>query len=299
MRAMLRNIVDRFTKPDGRVETVIPFRKLSEVPPAHLLPPLDRPGVKEATLTAEQKTWQRDGVVILPKFFPETLIDAYVARRAQLQDPAGWQSATPYLHVSEMRELALYPRLMKLLRDLIGEPMMLHLALTGWISTERDWHQDDYLNPPHVNSWYCAVWIALDHIDPDSGPFEYVPGSHKWRLLRGDRIKEFLTDHERTWVDPATGRTAWEKHAERIMTPSIEAEIVRRGASVKSFLAEKGDLLIWHGRLLHRGSLAKKHMMERRSLISHYSGIRHRDDMPGRTQDANGNWYALFDHPLF
>ena len=47
--------------------------------------------------------------------------------------------------------------------------MLLHLALTGWISTQRDWHQDDYLNPPFVANWYAAVWMALDDISAESG----------------------------------------------------------------------------------------------------------------------------------
>lgn len=45
---------------------------------------------------------------------------------------------TPYLHVPALRDLALYPPLMEMLQSLIGEPMMLHLALTGWVSTQRN-----------------------------------------------------------------------------------------------------------------------------------------------------------------
>ena len=71
---------------------------------------------------------------------------------------------------------------------LIGTPMGLNLALTGWRSTTRTWHQDDYLNPPYINCHYAAVWIALEDIDPDCGMFEFVPGSHKWPLTRGAKI---------------------------------------------------------------------------------------------------------------
>ena len=45
------------------------------------------------------------------------------------------------------RTLALDPPLMAKLKEVSGEDMMLHLCLTGWISTKREWHQDDYLNP--------------------------------------------------------------------------------------------------------------------------------------------------------
>src|SRR5438552_11002670 len=88
-------------------------------------------------------------------------------------------------------------RLCATMESLIGEPMMLHLALTGWVSTERTWHQDDYLNPAHVAGWYAAVWMALDdNIHSDSGPFEYLPGSHRWPTLRRDKVISFLTEEE-------------------------------------------------------------------------------------------------------
>jgi hypothetical protein len=291
-----RRILARLTGRESPGPAAITFADLTETPDPSLLPPLDRPGVDQAGLTPEQRMWRQDGVVILPKFLPDSLTDPYIARRAQLDNPAGWLSPTPYLHIPEMRDLALYPPLTAMMAHLIGERMMLHLALTAWISTERDWHQDDYLNPPFVNSWYIAAWIALDRIDPGSGPFEYLPGSHRWPLLRGEKVRAFLTEEEHARRDGGTNQ--WPKYSERFVTPAIESEIARRAIPSKTFLGEKGDVLLWHGRLMHRGSMAAERGRERRSLITHYSGIDHRPDMPGRAQDANGQDYAVFDMKL-
>lgn len=288
-----------FAKPPATQEIAAPaisFAELSEMPDPSLLPPLDRPDADNATLTPEQRAWRRDGLVILPKFLPAFLTDPYIERRAKLQSTGGWLSAAPYLQVPELKALALYPPLMRMLESLIGEPMLLHLALTGWISTERNWHQDDYLNPPFVNGWYAAIWMALDRIDPASGPFEYVPGSHRWPLLRGDKVRGFLTDEERTRTE--AGVNHWPKYSERYVAPAIDAEIARQGIPAQTFLGEKGDVLIWHGRLMHRGSLAAEPGRERRSLITHYSGIGHRPDMLVRAQDENGQHHAVFDIPL-
>ena len=145
---------------------------LRDEPDPTLLPALDQPDVDLATLTPEQRAWRQDGVVILRQFLPDGVLDPYIARRVEFDRPTGRRSPAPYLHIDELRELCLYPPLRQSLRALIGEEMMLHLDRPGWVSTERNWHQDDYLNPPFVNSWYAAVWIALDHIHPDSGPFE-------------------------------------------------------------------------------------------------------------------------------
>jgi hypothetical protein len=261
------------------------FAELSEEPEAKFLPPLDQPLVEESALTPMQLAWRRDGVAILPRLLPDSLMDAYSARRAALNLPGGWPYPTPYLEIPQMRELALYPPLMDKLRELIGEPMLLHLCLSGWVSTERDWHQDDYLNPSFVNSWYAAVWMALDDIHPDSGPFEYIPGSHRWPLLRGDKVRARMP-----WRQAAGN---WPALSESFVVPAIEAEIQRRGATARQFIAKRGDVLIWHGRLMHRGSMPNQPGMLRKSLICHYSGVNHRRDLPARAKDGHGQLYAV------
>ena len=272
-----------------------PFSDLSEYPDPDTLPWLDQLSVDASRLTPEQAQWRREGVATLEGFLPDDLVDAYVARRER-ENIVGWVSPTPYEHVPELRALALYRPLTQLMRDLVGEEMMLHLALTGWMSSERAWHQDDYLNPPGVNGWYAAVWMALDTIHPDSGPFEYYPGSHRWPLLRGEKVRSFMTDDERAERD-SLGVNQWARITERFVLPAVEAEAVRRRTPIKQFLGKRGDVLIWHGRLMHRGRTPNVPLMERRSLITHYSGVNHRPDMPKRAEQ-DGSVYAIFNYPL-
>jgi hypothetical protein len=260
------------------------FADLSEQPDPVLIPLLDRPDLDEQRLSPMQRAWRNDGAVVLPRLLPDSLIDKYCAR--YLSGGEELQGDRPYLAVPELKEIALYPELMDHIRELIGEPMMLHLCLTGWVSSERDWHQDDYLNPEYVNSWYAAVWMALDDVDPDSGPFEYIPGSHKWPLLRREKVRALLPLNE-------TLRADWPKRSERFVVPALESEIERRGAPLRQFLGKRGDVLVWHGRLLHRGSKPNRPGTVRKGLICHYSGINHRRDMPRRATDANGHHYAL------
>lgn len=278
----------------------VTFADLSETPDPSLLPYLDRPddGIIPGPMCSE---WRKTGAVILPQFMNTDAIDAYVEERSHV--PAdffkrGYPGPTPYEHVETMRRLCLQPSLQMALEILIGEQMMLHLCLTPWVSTERNWHQDDYLNPPHVNSWYAAVWIALDDIHPDAGPFEYIPGSHTWPLMRREKVLAHLTPEEREAADPISGAKLWPKLSERIVTPAIEDEIAARGIAPKQFIAKKGDVLIWHGRLMHRGTEPKNSALLRKALIAHYSGVNHRPDMPNRAVE-NGGVYAVFNHPLW
>lgn len=275
-----------FAKPP---QPEILFSDFSEMPPDDGVPYLDRENIDESALTPDQREWRRDGALILRGFLPDDVTAPYIRRREALPEPAGWLECTPYTHVDEMRELALYPPLMAKMKELIGEDMMLHLCLSNWITSQREWHQDDYLNPAFVNCWYTAVWIALGDTHPDSGPFQYIPGSHRWPLMRGEKLRALLGDEGE--------ELHWAKISERISTPAVEYEIQHRRAPVKSFIGKRGDVLIWHARLMHQGSKPKIQGMERRSLIAHYSGVNHRPDMdlPYRHKDENGQTYVVFE----
>lgn len=235
--------------------------------------------------------WNDDGVVVIKDMLPSSLMsvyeDAWIQENRRKQDrPGGWPQCTPYRTVLPLMDLCCYSVLQDHLRGLIGEPAGVHLNLTGWVSTERDWHQDTYLNPSNVGDYYAAVWMALADIHPDSGPFQYVSGSHRWPVVTREKILAALRHDERDH--------RWPKSSERLLTPLFEEEIRNRNAKVVTYLPKRGDVLIWHGRLLHRGSKPNVQGMERRALIAHYSGINHRSDMPS-ARKHQGGWYFPID----
>lgn len=235
------------------------------------------------------RDWNAEGVVLLKNFLPEDLMESYenlwsiINGPEGANRPMGWPDPIPYMRHRELLDILTWKPLAAVLEELIGEPAGLHLNLTGWVSTQRDWHQDSYLNPPHVGDYYAAVWIAFADIHPDSGPFQYVPGSHRWPQVTHEKILDALEPSERDH--------RWPKFSERILTPLFEQEIVERGNNIISHLPSRGDVLIWHGRLMHRGSRPNVPGMERRSLIAHYSGINHRGDMPKALRNGQGGYY--------
>lgn len=247
---------------------------------------LPKPGIQQ---------WDRDGVLHLEGIIPGDLIDAYVEERTRMLQGTpkwrlGWYSPTPYLFVPTMKALALYRPLTESISPLIGghEPG-LHLCLTGFQSTQRAWHQDRYLNPETVGERYIAAWIVLDDVHEDSGPFEYIPGSQNWPVIERQKVwdamkrmgQEFHPDH-------------WPSDSQGWVGEACELESYNRGGQIKSFLGKKGDVLLWHASLIHRGSKPRNPTLERRSLIAHYSSIHARPDMPDLRREANGSYFFSF-----
>lgn len=277
------------------------YRKISfadlcgEEPPNDQKPFLDRDYVRLDMLSDPlQRQWFLNGAVVLKNFLPDELIKSYSDLRQKLEDKGqrgGWKCDCPYLYYDQIKDICLYRPLMDVMKKVIGDDMGLHLNLTGWISTERNWHQDDYLNPEFINSWYAAVWMALDDIHPDSGPFEYIPGSHRWPLTRRGHLFYRLTKEEQEHPD-------WPSRTQDFVSEAFEEEIQKRGIPAVKFLAKKGDVLIWHGRLAHRGTVARVPGTARKALISHYSALCKRHDMPSRKQWKTGGFYFDLNVPM-
>src|ERR1051325_8798207 len=142
------------------------------------------------------KVWQESatGVIILENYLPGSLIDSYIALRSKL-GPRGWADiGAPYQFYRELMDLCLYPS--SFMAAAFGVPMGVHLNLTDWVSTERDWHSDQYLNPQSVGDKYIAAWFALEDIDPKSGPFQYIPGSHLWPVITRDKVFDNISAEE-------------------------------------------------------------------------------------------------------
>jgi len=280
---------------------MITLDEIAEPWPAEVLPRLDLPG----TVPADdiELAWQMFGAVNIDDAVPADAITAL--RRAWLEcngptgpvhfldgtvmdgqgdwRPGGWPDCTPYMRHTEILD-ALAP-FAERLESMFGEPMGVHLNLTGWVSTQRDWHQDGYLNPDPCADHYAAVWLALDDIHADAGPFQWVPGSHRAHPpIRQDAMLDAL--------DVGPEDHTWPKQSERLLSPMFDelygGDVTQAAVD---YLPRTGDALIWHARTLHRGSPPRDMNRLRPALIAHFSGIHHRPDMPTAVQHDGGGWY--------
>lgn len=272
----------------------IEFKHISEPPvDATLLSRLDQfigwSAPSQPTMTGIENDWIHNGYTVIPGLIGDDLIEPYLKLRSPMPD-IGWSAGTPYMQHPEIRNICCNDYLSDVLKRIIGDEMGLHLNLTGWVSTRRAMHQDDYLNPPFINSWYAGVWIALEDIHPDSGPFEMYPGSHRMDFVRMSKVMKYVPVELRTGSD-------WVYFSEPWVSKAIENECLKMGLTKIQYLPKKGDVMIWHSRLAHTGSVPNNPLLKRKSLIAHYSALTKRTDMPHRARNeypgSQGYYFML------
>jgi hypothetical protein len=158
-----------------------------------------------------------------------------------------------YLEYGEVRDIVLDAGLTRVLHDVLeGAPMLCNTLNFEWGPGQED-HFDTLYMPPKEPNRMVAAWIALEDVTPDSGPLRYYPGSHK--------IPPFLFSHGRTDAIPDEMPN---------FRRYIAGELEKRGAQPSMFLAEAGDVLIWHAQLLHGGYPIGDRQRTRKTLVAHY-----------------------------
>ena len=170
------------------------------------------------------------------------------------------------------------------IEELFGSPAALIQSLTFWKSSEQSIHQDfSYVHHHRLLGQLAAAWIPLEDIQAEAGPLVYYKGSH-------------LPD-QLGFYDWGQGSILASRDADSSVFAGYTnhlQEIVRvRELQPSIFLPKRGDLLIWHGALIHGGTPMLNPELTRRSFICHYTSMAsHKQAQQFRV----GNGYS-FDLP--
>jgi hypothetical protein len=155
------------------------------------------------------------------------------------------------------REAIAAPRVMAFLAAIFGDRPKAFQSLTFWNGSQQAMHKDTaYVkidsNPMHL----AASWLALEDVAPGTGELEYFIGSH--------RAPDFLFGGTSKWMESHV-----DEH-ERFLR-GLHDDAAAYGHVKASFLANKGDVLIWHADLAHGGSSVREIGRSRKSLVTHFT----------------------------
>jgi ectoine hydroxylase-related dioxygenase (phytanoyl-CoA dioxygenase family) len=119
-------------------------------------------------------------------------------------------------------------------------------------------HSDSIHMTTYPLGYLIAVWVALEDIDPESGPLFYYPGSHQLPYL----LNNDFGNISNAWM---LGKKKYSDYED-----VIEDLINKKMMQPKVFLPKKGDILVWHANLLHGGLPIKNSARTRKSMVIHY-----------------------------
>jgi hypothetical protein len=161
-----------------------------------------------------------------------------------------------YAYSGVTREAIAAPAVVEFLAAIFEDRPKAFQGLTFWNGSQQAIHKDTaYVkidsNPMHL----AATWLALEDISPGTGELEYYVGSH--------RAPDFLFGGVSKWMESHTA------DHDRFLR-SLHEDARAFGHVKGSFLARKGDVLVWHADLAHGGSPVAT-PGTRRSLVTHFS----------------------------
>jgi len=152
-------------------------------------------------------------------------------------------------------ELIFPPPVLQFLTQIYDREPVAFQTMTMRLGSEEPLHTDTgplTLTEPMT---LIGAWIALEDIRPSSGEFQFVPGSH---LVPEVLVHGTTKAHHDDMVD--YGRVLSE----------TQRMCDERGLKTEKFMAEAGDVLIWHGDLLHGGAVIADRSRTRKSMVAHY-----------------------------
>jgi hypothetical protein len=168
----------------------------------------------------------------------------------RLQD--GWRKHSP------IKALALEPIILDLLRHLYGREPFAFQTLNFAVGSEQPFHSDAVHFHSYPLGFMCGVWIALQDVQPESGPLHYFPGSHRLPYLSAATLD----------LDPK--EVAAEPHPQRFFQEHWQQALRETNLEKQQFLPRRGEILIWHANLLHGGEPVRERTSRRWSQVVHY-----------------------------
>lgn len=193
---------------------------------------------------------------------------------------------------AEVRDIACNASILALLSALYGRQAFPFQTLNFPVGTRQPVHSDHIHFCSIPERFMCGVWVAMEDVHADAGPLFYYPGSHVW------------PSYGNAHIGATPGADAVMKFIR------LQQEMpARLGVERETFIARKGQALIWASNLLHGGSAQNDPTRSRWSQVTHYffEGCRyttplHNDELAGkiirrRVKDARkgGGFAALVD----
>jgi hypothetical protein len=204
-------------------------------------------------LSSLQEAWINYGFLIIPNALSEDLVQSYLQVREQCGSKDSFSNGSSFTDYQQIRDLFCNQALTQMLNLLTGGSIALYIVFAHSLkSTERPWHQDQYLVEDNIYGSSVSAWVALGDVVEAQGPFQFIPGSHRFGILDYSRVSNYLNPE--CLIGGDRGHL-WTSYAHLLTTQAYSKLFLLDGVKSYSFTPNKGDVLISHPRLIHRAGL--------------------------------------------
>lgn len=160
--------------------------------------------------------------------------------------------------IKALSDIGLKTELLELLNVLMHGKAQLFQSINFVMGSEQHTHSDSIHMTTYPLGGLMGVWIALEDIGEDNGPLHYYPGSHK--------LPYYLNkDYDNEGNSFMLGSKSYQAYEDM-----IAEKIKEKGLVKKTFVAKKGDVLLWHANLFHGGNEHLNKNRSRKSVVFHY-----------------------------
>ncbi len=210
------------------------------------------------------RSWSANGYMILENFFSKEDCDAMSAdidrlvRSGELAFTGANKLMFANKKSASIRKAANDPALKRIMGFLLDKELIAFQTINFIEGSQQRAHSDSVHMTTYPLGYLIAAWVALEDVNEQNGPLFYYPGSHKLPYLLNNDFNEGETAF-------TLGKKNY-PHYEDMMQQWVE----EKGYKPRSFLAKKGDVLIWHANLVHGGSPILNSKLTRKSLVVHY-----------------------------
>ncbi|MBI3735246.1 phytanoyl-CoA dioxygenase family protein, partial [Candidatus Sumerlaeota bacterium] len=177
-------------------------------------------------------------------------------KKKKLRDASPWRIHNFHLLSDYARRIHDNAELIRLNSLIFGRDAVPRATINFMYGSRQHLHQDMTVFFVHPQNFLIGAWLACEDISPESGPLVYYPGSHKEPMF--EKFDNY----------PQTSLKTCSPEVRRDYEAYLEATAQKYER--KQFLARKGDVLLWHGMLIHGGDTVRNPALTRRSYVCHY-----------------------------
>lgn len=209
------------------------------------------------------RSYNKNGYLIIKNCIDTELVDQTLS---ELQaDPNLFSYKKPravqlWRKMKGVQKIATNPKVLQTLELLYGREPIPFQTLNFKYGSRQKPHSDSIHFHSLPERFMCGVWVALEDINPQSGPVTYYPGSHKLPVFDYQDISSEFRP-----ASDLPDSFYYENYE-----PFIQKTMDAHGFSPEKLIINKGDLLIWSANIIHGGTAIENPNLTRWSQVNHY-----------------------------